>query len=151
MAEHVKITADCVNAPDEKTFLLPTTRSLPAGRYLLVSGGGRESILRPGLRTDEGDAACVNGMVLAGFGGNGADVTYEMIGFQGRLRRDGMLTLQLAIAVLTVIGAGLTAWGTLLKSGAATASTWEQTTGSVVFLVAAALAVLKFVQELKKL
>jgi hypothetical protein len=118
---------------------------------VLVELGSLAMLLRVGRRQDEGLAACVTGNVLEGVGGDGVEVAYRAIGFWGRVTRDKGLALQLAVAILTWLGAGFSVYGTWLKSTASTATSWEQKTAVIVFAIAAVLATLKFFQDLRDL
>jgi len=155
MADQATITARCTTLPDSKHILLPKDLDparRPSESRLLLTAGTTERIVGHALRTDTGQSACVSPELLAALGGEGATITYRGISFWGRLGRDGSLQMQLAIAVLTLISALLSAWGTWLKSSdAAKATPWEQHTGVIVLIVAAALAWLKFRKEVTEL
>jgi hypothetical protein len=103
--------------------------------------------MRPGIRGDTGTSACVNGSTLAAFGNEGAHVRYRGIGFFGTLRRDPWLSVQFAISLLTLAGAGITIYITYVKASAPDAGSFANNTAVGALVIAAVLSVLKFLKD----
>lgn len=155
MSAKVRVGAVCAQMPDDKTILLPKmadTSALSSVKHVLVSAPqDKKKLLKWSQRSDGGLGACVSPSVLRALGGE-VEVTYEGAGLGKRLQLDAALRLQALISLLTVIGAGLSAYGTWFKNTTgSTANAWDRQTATLVLIVAAALALAKFYKEVKEL
>jgi hypothetical protein len=151
VAEQVALTALCSPAPLDDQILLPVGTNVPSAKRLLVTANRKSKLMQGGLRADHGEGACVTASTLAFFGGAGAVVSYRGLGFWQLIWRDGGLRLQLLISLVTLIGAVITAYNTYLKSTGKDAATFTSKTALTALVVAFVLAVLKFIQDYRKL
>lgn len=151
MAEPVALTSLCASAPASDEILLPRGKSVPSDKRLLVSGNDRLKLMRGGVRADNGEAACVSGATLAFFGGDEASVSYRGVGFWQIVWRDAGLRLAMLISALTLVGTVISAYNTYLKSTSKDAGSFTGNTAVVALVIAFALAVLKLVQDYRKL
>jgi len=143
----VKIISACSPAPAAGEILFPGSSSVGGGTRLLVKNGESEEILKAGVRGDQGEGACVPPAALTALGGAHTTVTYEKISFFGVLRRKGSLALQLAIVLLSFLGAALSAYGTWVKNNGEPAGSFSNETATIVFIVAGLLALSKLIKE----
>jgi hypothetical protein len=155
MSATTRIITGCDPPPDDKTLLLPRdadTDPLKGKKHLLLTApGDKTKLLKWSRRADDGQGSCVSPSTLASLGGDATEVTYTGVGLAGRIRHDGMLRLQVAISILTVVAALLSAYGTYIKSTTAqSATTWDRHTATLVLAVAAALAVAKLLKEIRE-
>lgn len=150
MAERrkVAVVSLCSPPPAEGQILLPKGSTVPK-RRLLVTKGETEMLMKPGVRADSGNAACVSGAALGALGGGDAEVEYREVSFAGVLRRDRWLALQFAIALLSLVATLLGAYGTRIKSGAGPG--FESDTALIAFFLATCLAFLKFANEYRQM
>lgn len=156
MSEQINVVSGCRDTPDDKTFMFPKgakPEGVSGKRHVLVRAGDRKKLLKISERSDGGEGACVSASTRSSFGADDVvSVTYDGIGFWGRLRHDSGLRLQALIAILTLVAAGLSAYGTWFKNTTSTsATTWDRQTATLVLATAAVLALLKFWKELKDL
>jgi hypothetical protein len=147
----VNLTSRCTGAPTDGLMLLPIGSTVPRGRRLLLDGNGKSKLIKSGIRSDNGQAACVSGATLATFGGEGTQVRYRGVSFAGTLRRDRWLAAQFAISVLTLAAALLTGYLTYLKNSAEQAGSVPHQTAFIALVIAFALSVLKFLKEYREL
>jgi hypothetical protein len=149
----VKIVSSCSPAAAGEEILFPKGSEAPAKRLLVKPFEGSDGdamVLSPGVRSDNGTAACVSGSALSALGGANATVSYRELSFLGVLRRNGWLTLQLVIVVLSLAGALIGAYGTWIKSSGEP-SGFANGTAVVVFAISALLALTKFLKEYREI
>lgn len=147
----VRVTSRCAPSPSDGQILLPEEAKLPKGRRVLVSGNQKSKLMKVGVRSDSGQAACLGGGALSRFGGEGAEVEYRSVTFLGVLWRDKWLGLQFVASVLTTVGALITAWLTYGKNSADDAGSFANNTAIVALVIAAIIAIAKFVKEYRDL
>lgn len=147
----IRIVTGCNPTPDDKTLLLPQGTTLSGKRHVLITTPtGKKKLLKCSTRGDGGLGACVSPGTLQSLGGE-ADVTYSGVGMWGRIPHDPMLRLQALISVLTLVAAGLSAYGTWIKSTTGSSATsWDRQTATIVLIIAAVLAAAKFYKEVKE-
>lgn len=146
----VEVVSACSPAAESGTILLPK-ESAKTSRRVLVKGSVKSLVLLAGLRGDSGTGACVSASTLKALGGNKAKVRYRNASFFTVLRRDKWMALQLAIAVLSLAGALLAAYGTWIKNSGEASGGFANSTAVIVFAIATVLAFLKFLSEYHKL
>ena len=148
---HGEADLSLLASPADGQILLPLGSTAPKARRTLVEGEGTSKLMRSGIRSDAGNAACVSGSALSAFGGEGAEIRYRGVSFVAVLMRDRWLGAQFLIAVLTLVGAGLTAYLTFNKSSGEEAGTFANQTAVFALVIATVLAFLKFVKEYRDL
>lgn len=144
------VISACSPAPESGTILLPMGDP-KAARRVLAEGADETVVLFAGKRTDHGTGACVSASTLEALGGNKAAIRYRDASFFAVLRRDRWMTLQLGIAILTLVGALLAAYGTWITNGGEASGSFANKTAVFVFAIATLLAFSKFVTEYRKL
>ncbi|HEX7168535.1 MAG TPA: hypothetical protein VF230_16255 [Acidimicrobiales bacterium] len=146
----VKITSKCAPPPADGQILFPSGSPTPAGRRVLIEGNHTSKLMKAGMRSDGGNAACLLGGALAGFGGEGAEIDYRTVGFLGVVSRDRWLALQFLVSLLTTLGALITAWQSYITDSAADGS-FANDTAVAALVIAAVIAIVKFIKEYREL
>lgn len=141
MAEwrEVGITSQCT--PIDGKILLPS--GTDGGGLVLVDAAGKKVLLSSGERGDAGTAACVPGALLKAFGGSQATIKYRAAGILDVLWRRRWLWVELAIIVVTLLGAILGAVVSFTGDRASDNETAAQLAFTT-FVIALGLAVLNF-------
>jgi hypothetical protein len=152
MAEwtEVNLNAKCTPAADRGTVRMPRSGPAVKGKRVLIKAGDKEKLFKVDRRADGGGGACVAPTDFAALGDPEA-VQLREVGLVGATMRDDKLRRSALIALLTPVGAVLTAITTLEKSGAAPSDSFTGATAFVVLAVATLLAFLKFRDEWTKL
>lgn len=149
--EEIRVVSACSPPPTDSAIFFPTNVAFPRGRRLLVEGGATSRMMKPGVRTDAGDAACVSGATLAAFGGHNAKVRYRALSLAGVLRRDRWLVSQFVVSVLTLFATVITAYLTFIKNNAANAGDVANQAAFWLLSSATVVAILKFLKEYREL
>lgn len=141
----VELTTLCSN-PQGGTLLLPSDRQ-PPGRVLLLRKGESIRLIKAGLRSDPGTAACADASVVSQMAGQDGRVDYAAAGAWDVLRYSAAAQLQLAIAVLTFASAVLAAIVGFFSNSASTTNPFAAQAAFVILVIATGLAILKLVKD----
>lgn len=141
----VEVTTTCAD-PRADTLLLPAGSGWP-GR-LVLTANGKDLLVHGGVRSDAGEAACIDGSLQARIGG-AETVIYRPATIGDVLRLDRDVILQLAITALTLGGAIFTGLVSFVIDRHDT-NPWKSKTAFAIFLIGTVLAALKAFQEVRK-
>lgn len=137
----VELTTLCT-APTPGTLMLPQGTQTRA-RVVLLRQNGKVRLLKCGLRSDPGAAACADASVVAA----GESGEYATPGWWQVIRYSTAVKFQLAIAILTAVATLLAAFVTFFNNANSDKNPFAARTAFVAVFVATILAVVKFIKD----
>lgn len=144
----VKLASQCQPPATDGEILLPDGTEPPSGRRVLVECNNNRKLLQAGVRAEAGGkGACVSAATLRFFGGHDVAVRYRGLSFVGVLVRDRWLAAQFLTSVLTLTGAGITAYSSFINDSGDDASDFANRTAFIALLIAFATATLAFIKD----
>jgi hypothetical protein len=112
----------------------------------------KRKLLQAGIRADAGgQGACVSAATLRFFGGHGIEVRYRGLSFVGVLRRDRWLAARFLTSVLTLAGAGITAYSSFINDSGDDASHFANRTAFIALVIAFITAISSFIKDYQEI
>jgi len=147
----LQVTHRCEPAPPDGTLYLPKGTAPIPRMVVRPEGGNKVKLVEGGVKSDNGPGACATGALLAFLGGTNARIEYREATFGDKIMYGESVLRQLTVTLLTFVSSIIAAIATYLTSSSDPTKAFVYGMATTVVTISFVLALLKLLDDFRKL